>query len=292
MKKSTILVHAFIDKLGLDNFMAEYASAWPLLRKFVPEPFEYHLNAVKTVRRDGVIFELFVYDYMQWFVFANMPDNAWRYALNRVLLDEASVVLDVGANVGAFSLKLARGCIDGGLSNVKIVSFEPNPSVFQRLQHNIGLNQELKSIVSTETLALGATQGVVGMTFEQENTGHGRISEPQGANVSIEMTTLDNFIEDSDFQRLDFLKIDVEGYEPFVVDGGLGVIEQYKPDIYIEITEQWFSERGRSSKELFETLRSFGYQLFYDDIDKLFPLDKKTDSLPMQFNILASSNGQ
>jgi FkbM family methyltransferase len=267
--------------------MANYAGHVPLFRKFVPEPFEYPSDTVKQVLRDGVIFDLNVSDYMQWFVFANLPDNAWRYALKRISVDgESAVVFDVGANIGAFSLKLARGCLNIGLPNVKIVSFEPNPFVFRKLQQNIARNLDLQLMVCPEPVALGASFGTAGMNFSFENTGSGRILDDSDSNIAVEMTTIDRFFADRDFRRLDFLKIDVEGYEPFVIDGGLHVIKEYRPDIFIEITPQWFSDRGRSAQELYDGLCSIGYQLHFDDGNRLVPLEK-LQGFKAQFNVLA-----
>ena len=291
MKKTTYIIHKIIKKLGLDNFAAKNAEFIPILRKFVPEPFEYQRNTIKQVTRNGVKYDLIVNDYMQWFIFANMPDNSWRYALKRISHNGPSaVVIDVGANVGAFSLGLAKGCLDCGITKIEIVSFEPNPNVYERLLGNIANNINLKPLINTEILAIGSQIGMMGMVFEPENTGHGRISDADGNYVSVEMTTLDKYFKDKNLQRLDFIKIDVEGYEPFVIDGAIQTIKIHKPDIYIEITPSWFHERGRSSSLLFDTLSNLGYQFFYDDIDRLVPLEQKKNCLPFQYNVLATCN--
>lgn len=289
MKRSTALLHSFSKGVGLDSLMAKYSTRVPLLRKLVPEPFEYSSNAVKRVRRDGVTFDLDVSDYMQWFVYANLPDNAWRYALRRISDGrESAVVFDVGANIGAFSLKLARACRDFEQPNVTIVGFEPNPFVFRRLQQNIACNPDLQLMVYPKPLALGASVGPAGMCFESENSGHGRISEDTDSKTPVAMTTIDKFVADQNFRRLDFLKIDVEGYEPFVIDGGLYAIQEYRPDIYIEITPKWFQDRGRSASELFGRLTSIGYQLLFDEGNSLVPLERKAGVLPNQFNVMAT----
>jgi FkbM family methyltransferase len=291
MKKITSIIHTIIRKMALDNFAAKHAEFIPFLRKFVPEPFEYEKNSIRRVIRNGVKYELLINDYMQWFIYANMPDNSWRYALKCVSQNGPSaVVIDIGANVGAFSLSLAKGCLDCGLTKTEIVSFEPNPNVYTRLLANIANNIKLNPLIKSEILAIGNQVGITGMVFEPENTGHGRISDADGNCVSIEMTTLDKYFRDKKLRRLDFIKIDVEGYEPFVIDGAMQTIKIYKPDIYIEITPSWFNERGRSSSSLFDTLSDLGYQFFYDDIDKLVPLEEKNNCLPFQYNVLASCN--
>lgn len=289
MKKITKSVHFVSRVIGLDRLFAFYSDRFNFLKKLVPIPCEYPLGTRFKVRRDKVVFDLFVCDYMQWFVFANLPDNGWRYALERIRFEgHGGVVLDIGSNVGAFSLKLAKNCLDYGLSDVRIVGFEPNALVCQRLHTNLSLNAELQSFFSIKNLAVGATCGTVAMVFEAANTGHGRVSSVgEESQFSVLMTTIDSFIENGDFQRLDFIKIDVEGYEPFVLDGGVKSVERFKPDIYIEITPHWFEERGRSAVKLFEVLRSFGYRLLFEDVNKLVPLESYCGHLPAQYNVLA-----
>lgn len=291
MKKTTALIHNLIKKIHLDNFVAKYSEFIPILRKFVPEPFEYHSTTIKKVTRNGVNYDLLVNDYMQWFIYANMPDNSWKYALRSVSLNSPSaVIIDIGSNVGAFSLSLAKKCLECGLIKTQIVSFEPNPIVYQKLLGNIANNVNLKTIINTEILAIGNEVGSMGMIFEAQNTGHGRISNTSEESVLVEMTTLDNYFKNKNLNRLDFIKIDVEGYEPFVIDGAIKTIEMHKPDIYIEITPSWFQERGRSSSLLFDILGNLGYQFLYDEIDRLVPLEQKLNCLPFQFNVLASCN--
>lgn len=289
MKKRTKIVHFLIRVFGLDRLLASYSDRFNFLQKFVPLPSEYPDGTRFKVLRDNVVFDLFVCDYMQWFVFANLPDNGWRYALDRIRFGaRGGVVLDIGSNVGAFSLKLAKNCLDHGVSDVRIVGFEPNTLVSQRLHNNLSLNAELQCFISINNLAVGATCGTVPMVFEAANTGHGRVSSAgEESQFSVLMTTIDSFIENGNFQRLDFIKIDVEGYEPFVIDGGVKSVERFKPDIYIEITPNWFEARGRSALKLFEVLRSFGYRLFFEDGNNLVPLESYCGHLPAQYNVLA-----
>ena len=94
--------------------------------------------------------------------------------------------------------------------------------------------------------------------------------------------------EENKINHVDIIKIDVEGYEPIVLDGCINTIKKFKPVLYIEITPLWFKDIGRSFLDILNLLKSLGYKLFLDEENILEPINNYDKISKMeQFNILA-----
>ncbi len=152
----------------------------------------------------------------------------------------SKVILDIGANTGLYTVIGAKSNPDA-----TFYTFEPHPANCKRLRHNIQLNG-LKN-VSAFQQAVGNTnsniQFFVPKTGEiidtssalqdfSQSTYGGKIS---WIDITVGQTTLDNFVEMNSVSRVDLMKVDVEGYELMVFDGGKKLIEKFRPVIICEI---------------------------------------------------------
>lgn len=146
------------------------------------------------------------------------PEHAATAFLAEALQGMNPVIVDVGANAGAFFLPLHMA---GGPKTRSIV-FEPNPTMRDRLHTNIALNGQ-KSRVRVFDCAVSDEDGSSELFFPRNgNLGQGRIdvAYPQkgasrGDRVSVR--TLPSCLADADVDRVDFLKVDVEGLEDRVI---------------------------------------------------------------------------
>ena len=84
---------------------------------------------------------------MQWYLFANISDNSWLYAYNCLENKSRFNVIDIGSNIGAFTLKLAKKCYENK-KEFNIYSFEPNKHIFKTLENNIKLNKKYLIILN------------------------------------------------------------------------------------------------------------------------------------------------
>lgn len=137
------------------------------------------------------------------------------------LLKPGQRVVDVGANIGYYMLMFQS--IVG--STGKIICFEPEPSNLVELKSNINGNdftnvQLFEAAVGMEVGAINFSCGINGMVAEN---GRGEIS--------VDLVTLDSVID----ERVDMIKIDVEGYEAQVLIGASGLIKRYKPTLFVEL---------------------------------------------------------
>lgn len=288
MKKITRLVHILSRWLHFDNIAARYGYI-TLLRKFVSEPIEYKKSTIKDVKRNGVNFKLDISDFMQWSIYASVPDASHKYAFSSLKrYDYPVLAIDVGANVGAFCFSLAHKCLMSGLDNITIYAFEPNPFIFEHLKSNAAINPDLTNIILFESYALGDAVKTASFTFSVENSGNGQILDSDTlTSFEVKMTTCDTYLLNQKIP-VAFIKIDVEGFEPFVIEGAKRTIERWKPDLYIEITPNWFKEKGRSAELLFQDLQDMKYSILIDSDGILLPIESFNRELPWQFNILAT----
>ena len=161
------------------------------------------------------------------------------------------IVLDVGANIGAHTMKLAKIVGPTGA----VFAFEPQRLVFQNLCANVALN----SLVNVEChwAALGAEPGFI-MVPELDpvaQSNFGRISlrnVPQGREVPV--MVLDDF---GGLPKLNMIAIDVEGMERDVIEGGREMIGKLKPALYVA------NDRVDESEALMRLIDSLGYRMYW-----------------------------
>lgn len=256
---------------------------FPSIGKFVPKSSDYPSNDQYSLTRDGVHFMINRSDYVQWRIFYGVRDNALLSSKQN--LEPSSVVLDIGANVGAFSLKLARYLVKNEIFNMPIHCFEPNPKAYAQLQKNLYLNPELTPVIHLHDFGLGNESNKKPFLFHNTNTGAGRIVS--SGNSTIEIKKLDDFIDDLNPSRVSFIKMIVEGYEPEVLKGGWKSIKRFKPCIFFEVTPSWWRDNNADVIDVLNSLESLGYQFRIERYNELRTFNKDNDLDLFQFNLLA-----
>ncbi|MDO9466177.1 MAG: FkbM family methyltransferase [Thiobacillus sp.] len=123
------------------------------------------------------------------------------------------VFLDIGANIGYYALMAAH------FGAGRVLAFEPNPRVYTRLRFNIAANA-LENRVKPLQMALGAETATMTLIVTEHDMGGSRIGNDggeAGSAISVEMAPLRQVLQDEQIDRIDALKIDVEGMEDAVL---------------------------------------------------------------------------
>lgn len=267
-QKLVQLIHQIVANIGLDDFFTHYVRQISWFRKWIPGHICYPKGTLKHVQRDGVWFTLDVSDYMQWYIYSNLPEAAWHIATQSIKNQEKTIILDIGSNVGEFSWKCAHYLYSNKLTG-NIIAFDPNPAVMQQFIANGTLNPTLQDYVIFENKAVGDAPAWVDFHYSDVNTGVGKIGGDGQHTVKTEIITIDQYIAEKKIDSVDFIKIDVEGFEPKVIKGAQHTISTFCPIIYIEITEEWHRRYDTSSKEIFDFLSHLGYTFYLDDASTL-----------------------
>jgi FkbM family methyltransferase len=141
------------------------------------------------------------------------------------LLPEGGIFVDVGANVGIYTVLGA--CCTGRTGTV--YAFEPEVENFRLLERNLALND--LGHVRVEQAAVGESDGHAVLQIEANSIGtHSLVRSQTGADslvdqVEVPVVSLDAFFSKIDLGRVDLLKVDVEGFEPKVLAGAQRILE-------------------------------------------------------------------
>lgn len=183
------------------------------------------------------------------------------------LMDEGSVFLDIGANVGFYTVTLARVAQQ---KHGKVFAFEPLPSNFQRLHENIRLNR-LDDTVHLIPVGLSSSFGSATITLREDflhggETGNAAILIEDGADEKfptrqIQLETLDG-LTGVEIGRVDLIKVDVEGHEDQVLKGARNTIERQRPIIIIEVGGSYFRRRGVNLYDEVRSALPAGYRAY------------------------------
>ena len=181
--------------------------------------------------------------------------------LTLLVAGKRSLVFDVGANCGVYTIALS----DAAASDSRIVAFEPNPIMANRLRKNLALNN-LDHIVEIEEVAIGQKNDTAHLHLSKADLGRASIiTDKNSTSTPVRVRTLATYLPEK-HQKFDIfvVKIDAEGYEDRALVPFLTSIKQKNmPDaILIETrhAESW-------SLDLMEVLTNNGYVSFFEGED-------------------------
>lgn len=193
----------------------------------------------------------------------DVTDDPKLLAYLERVLRPGDLVVDVGASVGGVALPAARiGC--------RVLAIEPERGNFERLRANIALNG---LAVETLRLAIADRPGTAVLhVFPPARRGrHSLAPHPAASGTQpVECTTIDALLERRGIERVDLLKIDVEGAEPEVLAGAAGSLARGAiRRIVFELSDEPLRRMGHGVEEVFRPLRAAGYSIRTFDGDEI-----------------------
>ncbi len=193
----------------------------------------------------------------------------------RELLKPGHVVLDIGANIGAHTLIMAD--IVG--PNGSVIAFEPTDYAYHKLIKNIELNSKLKNNINPQQIMLtNDNESIVDELIYSswpvdgnKNKLHPIHKGEYKTTSSAIACTLDSFLKSINVNKVDFVKIDVDGYEYDIFCGAEHILSSMKPILCFELAPHVIKERGKSVEMLINKITSYGYQLYRESNYKKLP---------------------
>lgn len=183
-------------------------------------------------------------------------------------LKENAVILDIGANIGWYSLLFSKR-----LPQSKIYAFEPIQDTYEHLIKNIALNQI--SNILPFNLGLSEKEGFSTYYYFPEGSvlasEKNLINYPKAKEIICRVDTLDKFMFTKKLDKLDLIKCDVEGAELSVIKGGLNTIRKFLPILLIELFERWTLQFNYHPNDVIRLLSDIGYECFLANEGKLAP---------------------
>ncbi|HQW16558.1 MAG TPA: FkbM family methyltransferase [Bacteroidia bacterium] len=224
-------------------------------RKLIGNQNLYSPKDIRICTRHGINYQLQINDYLDHGIYFGMHDLS-DFSRTSLLknIQAGMIVFDIGANIGDSVLQIAKKLNGTG----SIYAFEPSPDVFQRLNRNVSLN----NFNNIETFNLGMADVESQLSFVVEDKNHSGgafISKDANNAIKVAVTTIDKFVAEHNLSKLDFLKIDTEGFEVFVLKGGVNTFRNFKPKMFIEVSDSLLKRAGSSAKELIQILNELNY---------------------------------
>lgn len=224
-----------------------------LLKKTARNLMKLRISSLFRIRQKGFVLKfypssmsrvLWVGQYLSEESYGDEQEFFRRY------LRPNDVVIDVGANIGFFTLISSTLVGKSG----KIYAFEPHPRIYKYLQGNLALNRVEN--VYTFNLALGNENGTVKFSDKNGDDRNSVVADDSGITVPARRLA-DVGIENS---CVALLKIDVEGYEKFVIEGAGNLLQKVQC-IYFEALDKHFSKFGYKLADLLKILINHGFQI-------------------------------
>lgn len=224
-----------------------------------------HVRATVTVTDfDGDLsMDLQLSEHMQRRIFWMGYYSETIASLLNTLLKPGMTVLDVGANIGEISLLAAKRVGAQG----QVFAFEPIDVIARQLAHHVQINR--LNQVSIESLALGDAvendqpiYASCGQEVDDENNGLGSLYGGEGETLlqRIQMTTLDTWLQAHPvIERIDLIKIDIEGAELACLRGARQCLQRFRPNIIVEIQDFSAARAGYQPADILDFLSGFGY---------------------------------
>jgi len=167
--------------------------------------------------------------------------------------------LDIGANIGYYSTLISQVAGENGL----ILALEPDPESYKYLDKTIN-SFKIRNVLPLPIAASDIKQKLP-LFISKDNRGDNRLyqNDQLREEIEVDCLTIDELLEGNNLKTLDFIKIDVQGYEPKVFKGMKKVIKNSEK--LILLTEFWpkgIFQAGENPKDFLRMLRKMEFQLF------------------------------
>ena len=230
-----------------------YARATPPLE--IDTVFEGDIK-VRTLLSDHIEAQLF------WQGFQEADEGVLR--LIKRYLPADGVFIDIGANIGSFTLVAARVASRG-----KVHAFEPSEHHFRRLSNNVTMNhfgnvtlnkQGLNDKTGSATLFLPSLSG------EMNNSGAASLysaTDTPGLQVTeeVELIALDDYAQSNSLERIDLIKIDIEGAEFNALKGSIQTLKRFRPIVLMELDLDNMQRADCSPDEILDFWKALNYRV-------------------------------
>jgi FkbM family methyltransferase len=243
----------------LFNFWASLRRTyWSLIRSKLTEQTTFRVTKYDKIR-------LYNYGDIAAKLYSSEPmtmlDKGFEYRTFQLMKEnvaEGNTVLDIGANIGIYSILLSRLVGKTG----KVYAFEPDPITVEYLKKNIRLNKCENVIIVP--VALSSQNGKITL-LKPEGSGDAfnYISHTNRGNTSeafIDSLKLDDYVDQTGIKKIDFVKIDVEGAELLSFTGAKNVLEKFTPKIIMECYEPYLNRFEHTVADVIIYLHQFGYK--------------------------------
>lgn len=254
------------------------------LYKMIPNNYQYKPNTIRYFKYKGINLKVDIRDYVQHNLYFNFKDKAQEKLIS--LAKSEFIILDIGTNIGSTLLQFAKNVGTSGF----VYGFEPDFLNHKACIENIALNPF--SNLEVFNIGLGNEKGTFDLVVDKEtNRGENKIQLTKQADktyTSIHVERLDDWISNQKIEKLNLIKIDVEGFEMNVLKGAYLTIKRFYPILFIEVDDNNLNTVGNSAKELILFLEELNYKITMAETN--IAISSNFDFTKCHFDIIATTH--
>jgi len=239
----------------------------------------FFLSKKQFVKRNGISWQLDLTEGIDLSIFLFGSSEKKIVNLRKIFnSDKKLIFLDIGANIGSVSLPLAKL-----FNNALIYSIEPTNYAFNKLYKNLSINKNLKKQILINQLFVSDKKYPKKVwsswNFNKNKNKHHKHKGNLKSIKANSRVSLDDFIKINEIKRVDFIKLDVDGYEMDVFKSGKKFFKKNKPVIFIELAPYLYPEFGYSCFDLIKFIKKIGYNFFDENLKKVTDIEKTINSI-------------
>ncbi len=187
------------------------------------------------------------------------------YALDKIL-KQGMTFIDAGANIGLYTLFASKKVGEQGI----VVAIEPSSREFQRLKINVEMNA-LSNVRLVQVAVSHCPRQARLLVAAEEHSGHNTLgnfgyeSVVQESEEWVRVERLDDIAKQERLDRIDVIKMDIEGAELFALQGATDTLAQFHPIVLLELSDRTLGHQECRSEQIWEFLTEGGYRIYTFD---------------------------
>jgi FkbM family methyltransferase len=175
---------------------------------------------------------------------------------------KGDVVIDIGAHIGLFSVCASQLTGETG----KVYAFEPAPKTNNLLKHTITINK-MQNTIHSRKEAIGEADGVTffnisDLEADNSNSLVAYKTDRELRKVEINLMSIDSFVSKYTLNKVNFIKIDAEGYELDVLKGAQQTLKTLKPTVILALHPAGINANGDTLEQIFDLIQSLSFTMF------------------------------
>jgi FkbM family methyltransferase len=230
-----------------------------------------------VAKRGGLLWELDLSEGIDFSIFLLGAFEPSTVRLYQRLVKPEDTVLDIGGNIGAHTLPLARLVGPRG----RVIAFEPTAYAIRKMRANVALNAELCDRISVRQVMLVADDRaplapkvysswpLCDRGGEVHRDHGGQLMDTNGAAAM----TLDSALQSAGAGTVHFIKMDVDGHEHEVLSGAIATIQAHQPRILMELAPYLYEPEVQTLDDMLDLLKRCGYSMQDVGTHRRLPFD-------------------
>jgi FkbM family methyltransferase len=205
----------------------------------------------------GIYLYVNAFDHIQYHLFWYGCYELPAITLWRQLTTPDAVVIDIGANIGYYSIIAAHKAAAG-----QVYAFEPYSAARRQLQRNIDVNhfRHIEALPFAVSDHAGTQALYISAKDNTSMTGLAPATNFSGNTETVQTVALDGWADARGLSRIDLLKIDVEGAEISVLSSMARILQRYRPLVFIEVRGQHLQKFGKTADDIYRLFSGHDYQ--------------------------------